>query len=154
MRELEERLAHFKHQEDAMIFSSGFSTNLGLVSGLAIEGDLILYDALSHASFYDALQLTEARSIKFDHNNLEDLEAKLQQYADEANNIFVAVEGVYSMDGDLAPLDQIIPLCQEYNAYCWLDDAHGTGILGPHGTGTAGHFGLSEAIESVDGHLQ
>lgn len=147
MKELEERLADFKHQEAAMIFPTGYSTNLGLTSGLAQEGDVVLFDSLSHASLFDSLLLTKASAVKFEHNNPKDLEAKLRLHRPEAINLFVGVEGVYSMDGDLAPLDKIIPLCQKYKAYSWVDDAHGTGVLGTSGSGTAEHFGLSEAVD-------
>lgn len=151
MEELEERLAHLKQQESAMIFSTGFSANLGLTSGLAQKGDRVIYDALSHASFYDSLRLTDAVGMRFEHNNLADLEAKLQKSRSFSTNLFVGIEGVYSMDGDLAPLDKIIPLCREYGAYCWLDDAHGTGVLGARGSGTAEHFELEGEVDVAMG---
>lgn len=148
MRELEERLAAFKHQEDAMIFSTGFQANLGLIGGLVKENDRIVFDRLSHASFYDALRLSHGKAVEFEHNDLEDLEHQLKQLPKDTVNRFVGVEGVYSMDGDLAPLDQIIPICRKYDAYLLLDDAHGTGVLGAAtGSGTAEHFGLEDQID-------
>jgi glycine C-acetyltransferase len=148
MIELEERLAHLKHQESAMVFSSGYAANLGMLMALAQENDHILYDELSHASLFDGMRMTQVPATKFAHNDLVDLEAKLAQLSKTTKDtVFVAVEGVYSMDGDLAPLDKIVPLVKRYGGFLLLDDAHGTGVMGKFGSGTAEHFGVEKQID-------
>lgn len=158
-RKLESRLAKLKHKEnashyDAMLFGSGFQANLGWLKGLLSENDLLLYDELSHASLYDGIaQLNHTdkqkiRTIRFRHNDCIHLETLLQQNPCQNNSqIYVAVEGIYSMDGDLAPLDEISKICEKYGAVLVLDDAHGTGVIGALGGGTAEHFGLDETID-------
>ncbi len=148
MEELEERLARFKHQEAAMIFPTGYSANLGLLGGLTNENDVIVFDHYSHASFYDGLRFTHAKTLIFEHNDMEELEDRLKEASvNLKGNLYVGVEGVYSMDGDLAPLDKIIPLLKKHNAILLLDDAHGTGVMGKTGSGTAEHFGLSDQVD-------
>src|SRR4030095_873812 len=125
IEELEERLAAFKSQEAALVFSSGFMANLGVVSGLARQNDIIIYDELSHASFYDGIRLTKRNAIPFIHNDVEQLAALVNQHSCESNGtVFVCTEGVYSMDGDLAPLDEISRICKKANAILIVDDAH------------------------------
>ncbi len=146
-RELEERLAALKGTEAAMIFSSGYGANVGLVSGLTGKADIILYDAYSHASFCDGMTLSGAQSFLFSHNDLAHLTTMLDRATGRPHgDLFVGVEGVYSMDGDLAPLDRILPLCRQYGAHLIMDDAHGMGVMGAHGRGTAEHFGLEGQI--------
>jgi glycine C-acetyltransferase len=147
MKELEERLAAFKGQEAAMVFPTGFQSNLGLIGGLVKKGDHIVYDHLSHASFYDAMRLTKGKSSGFRHNDMEDLEYKLQNLPPDTINTFIGVEGVYSMDGDLAPLDQVAAISRKYGAWLLVDDAHGTGVLGEHGSGTAEYFGIKDQVD-------
>ena len=148
MQELEARLAHFKHQEAALIFPAGYMANLGMVTALVGKDDHVLYDELSHASFHDAMQLGAVASTLFFHNDLTDLETKLERLTSATKGtVFVGVEGVYSMDGDLAPLDKLIPLVKKYDAIVMLDDAHGTGVLGGSGSGTAAHFGVEHEID-------
>jgi glycine C-acetyltransferase len=148
MKKLEQRIAHIKEQEDCIIFSAGYNANLGFVSALVQSNDLVIYDELSHASFYDALKLGNTKGISFKHNDVEDLERKLVKYSSIVKGIiFVAVEGVYSMDGDISPLPKLIPLIKKYGAVSMLDDAHGLGVLGKEGSGTAEHFGLSTEID-------
>lgn len=152
MKELEERLSAFKGAEDTLIFSSGFSANLGLISGLFCKGDLVLFDELSHASFYDGLKMVKTWKLPFGHNDSEELEVQLEQNNRvNARETFVCVEGVYSMDGDLAPLDKIYPLCNKYNAHLVIDDAHGTGVIGKYGRGAMEHFGLPSGEEIMIG---
>jgi glycine C-acetyltransferase len=152
MKELEERLSAFKGSEDSLIFSSGFCANLGLISGLFVRGDLICFDELSHASFYDGLKMVRTCKSPFGHNDTAELEAQLEQNKRlTGREAFVCVEGVYSMDGDLAPLDRIFPLCKRYNAHLVIDDAHGTGVIGKHGGGAIEHFGLNAGEEIVMG---
>lgn len=143
-RELEMRLAALKGAEDALLFSSGFLANVGVVTALMRPQDILIYDEYSHASLFDAMKLARCRSQFFTHNDVNELEAILtatRARAPEAN-IVVAVEGVYSMDGDLAPLTVIRRLCEAHGAWLMVDDAHGTGVLGPGGAGTAAHLGL------------
>lgn len=147
IEETERELAQFKNHEAAIIFSSGFMANMALVSTLAQQHDLIIYDELSHVSFYEGLKLTRAKSIKISHNNIDELESVLlQNYQNILGDIYVCVEGVYSMDGDVAPLDKISDLCKKYNAKLIVDDAHGTGVLGKNGSGTASLFDCCDAV--------
>ena len=151
-RELEERLAALKGAEDAMIFPAGYSANVGLVTGLVNPTDIVLYDIYSHASFCDGLKMSGARGAHFPHNNLSELGSLLKNSRTQADrDVFVGVEGVYSMDGDLAPLDRIVPLCKSHNAILIVDDAHGTGVMGPHGRGTAEHFGVETQVDVTMG---
>jgi len=146
-RELEERLAALKGTEDAMIYSSGYGANVGMVSGLTGKADIMLYDAYSHASFCDGISLSGAQSFLFSHNDMTHLAMLLDRAKNRPHNdIFVGVEGVYSMDGDLAPLDKILALCKHYGAYLIVDDAHGTGVMGSHGRGSAEQFAIEGQI--------
>jgi glycine C-acetyltransferase len=151
-RELEERLASLKSAEDSLIFSSGYGANVGLVSALIGSDDYAVYDQYSHASFYDGLKMCGDHGIHFLHNNIESLKAKLED-ARRLNprNIYVGVEGVYSMDGDIAPLDEITAVCKQYDAILLVDDAHGTGTIGQHGGGVCDYFGLDGNIDVVMG---
>ncbi|CTP82315.1 transferase [Xanthomonas translucens pv. arrhenatheri LMG 727] len=150
-RELEERLAAHKGQEDAMIFPSGFSANLALPGALARNGDRIYYDAYSHASWFDGLKLAGLSSRRFPHNDLQRLAHWLERSGRCEQDTFVAVEGVYSMDGDLAPLDQLVPLCKRHSALLVVDDAHGSGVLGAQGGGSGEHFGVAQEIDVLMG---
>ena len=147
MVKVESKINNLKGTEDSLVFSSGFGANLGLIKGLCQQEDLILADEYSHASVVDGIKLAGCQVKKFKHNNISHLEALLKKYAGVKNKL-VAVEGIYSMDGDMAPLDEIIPLCNKYNAFLVLDDAHGTGVVGDHGEGTHSLF-----PEQADHHL-
>lgn len=151
-RELEERLASLKGTEDSLIFSSGYGANVGLVSALVGPDDYVIYDQYSHASFYDGLKMCNARGIHFLHNDVNNLITKLED-AKRINprNIYVGVEGVYSMDGDMVPLDEIVDVCKKYEAILLLDDAHGTGTIGKNGGGTSDYFGLDGQIDVTMG---
>ena len=151
MRELEERLSALKGTEDTLIFSSGYNANLGLVSGLCKSSDIIIADEYSHASFFDGVRMTHCKCFTFRHNRADELEKLLMTYASTNGNVFVAVEGVYSMDGDLAPLNRIIPLCNKYDAVILVDDAHGTGVLGKKGGGIHDHYQISSANDIILG---
>lgn len=150
-RRLEARLAALKGAEDALLFSSGFLANLGWVGALLRPQDVLVYDELSHASLYDAIKLTRCKSQFFAHNDVAELEAilKAQRARNPASLIVVAVEGVYSMDGDLAPLVAIRAACDRHGAWLAIDDAHGTGVLGAGGAGTADHLGLPHQAVDV-----
>jgi len=147
-KELEERLSALKHTEATLLFPTGYSANVGLISGLLAKDDCVIYDVLSHASFLDGLKMTGATAQSFRHNDVAELERALRRARSQGtSDTFVGVEGVYSMDGDLAPLDRFVPLCRLYGAILMLDDAHGTGVLGTSGSGTAEHFGLDGEID-------
>lgn len=151
-RELEERLAALKGAEDSLIFSSGYGANVGLVSALVGPDDYVIYDQYSHASFYDGMKMCNAKAIHFLHNDIDNLITKLED-AKRINprNIYVGVEGVYSMDGDIVPLDEIVDVCKKYDAILLLDDAHGTGTMGENGGGTSDYFKLDGQIEVTIG---
>lgn len=147
-QELEERLSAFKGKEDTVIFQSGYGANVGSLGCLPSKNDTILYDEYSHASFLDGLKMTRSASYKFSHNNADELEQLLEAHsAAGRGDVFVGVEGIYSMDGDLAPLDQIVPVCKKHGAIVMLDDAHGSGVMGPQGRGTPHHFGVQDAVD-------
>jgi glycine C-acetyltransferase len=150
--ELEERLAHLKGAEDVLIFSSGYGANVGLVSALMNNEDLVVYDSYSHASFHDGIKMSGAQAVHFSHNDVRLLAQTLERT--ESMNFkdrFVGVEGVYSMDGDVAPLDKIVPICKRNNAILIVDDAHGTGVMGKSGSGTAEHFELDGEVDITMG---
>ncbi len=150
-RALEERLAAFEGTEECVLYGSGYSANVGLMSCVPTKGDTVLYDELSHASFIDGLGLGGHTGITFPHNDLAALETLLAAYDGRPGDRFVGVEGVYSMDGDLAPLDELVALCRKHGALLVLDDAHGTGITGPGGRGTSTHFGVHGQVDLVMG---
>jgi glycine C-acetyltransferase len=150
-RELEEQLASLKHAEDSLLFSSGYAANVGLVSAIINRGDKVFYDEFSHASFCDGLRLAKADAISFKHNDMKELETLLKQKNNSFGDIFVGVEGVYSMDGDLAPLNDVTSLCKKNKSILILDDAHGTGVMGGTGHGTAEHFGVEKMVDITMG---
>lgn len=152
-RELEERLANFKNCDSAMLFSSGYAANVGWLAGLMRRGDILVYDEQSHASIVDGIQLGHVRSIPFSHNDIDDLRLRLTHVRrrDAEANVVVTVEGVYSMDGDIAPLPGIREVCDDFGAWLAVDDAHGTGVLGTSGRGTAEHFGMEGSAEVTMG---
>lgn len=132
--DLEERLAALFRAESALLFNSGFSANIGLLSCLPQRGDTILYDELAHASLKQGAQLSFAQRYSFRHNDLEDLERKLKR---SEGSVYVAAESIYSMDGDRCPLPELIEVCRKYHALLILDEAHSTGIFGENGRGIA-----------------
>ena len=152
-RELEERLAALKGAEDALVFSSGYGANVGLITGLVQAHDVVVSDAFSHASFCDGLKMSGARAISFPHNDVGRLAAILSTLEEDRtkHDVYVGVEGVYSMDGDLAPLVEIQNLCTRYGAVLIVDDAHGTGVMGAKGKGTAEHFHIHGSIDVTMG---
>jgi len=138
---LEERLAEFKETERALVYTTGYSTNLGVISALCKQGDLILSDRLNHASIIDGCRLSRADVEIYDHCSIESLVNILEEKGKGYNNIFIVTDGVFSMDGDIAPLKDIKKVADEYNSVVIVDDAHGTGVLGG-GKGTLKHFNL------------
>jgi 8-amino-7-oxononanoate synthase len=132
---LEQKIATFHHAESALIFNSGYDANLGLISCIAKKEDTIICDELCHASIIDGMRLSLAgKKYKFKHNNLEDLEKKI---LNAKGRVFIVIEAIYSMDGDTAPLHDIIQLSEKHNAHLILDEAHSNGILGLNGSGLA-----------------
>jgi len=141
--ELEKYIAQYHHAEAALLFNSGYNANLGLFSALGRKGDTILYDELIHASVHDGMRLSKAECKPFAHNNTVQLEQLLKE---TTTPVFVAVESVYSMDGDFAPLKEIAALCKKYNASLIVDEAHATGIFGEKGKGLVAELGLENEV--------
>ncbi len=151
-RRLEERLAALKGAEAALLFSSGYAANVGVLSGLLNSGDTVVYDEYSHASFCDGLKMAGARALRFPHNELCICASLLADRRPAAgSDLYVGVEGLYSMDGDCPPLDRMIALCRQAGARLIVDDAHGTGVLGKHGRGAAEHFGVEGCVDITVG---
>jgi 8-amino-7-oxononanoate synthase len=148
--ELEQKLAAFLNKEDALIFSTGFQTNLGVVSSLTGRHDYIIIDECDHASIYEGTRLSFSKVLKFKHNDMESLEKILASLPADAIK-FVAVDGVFSMEGDLANLPGITDLCEKYGALLAVDDAHSLGVLGHQGRGTADHFDLNDKTDLIIG---
>ena len=146
--DLEAQLAEFMQKESALVFSTGYQTNLGIISALVGKNDVILMDRVDHASLIDATRLSFGKVFKFKHNDMEDLERLLQSLPEETGKLIV-VDGVYSMDGDLADLPVMVRLKEKYGARLFVDDAHGIGVLGEHGRGTVEHFGVNEGVDLV-----
>lgn len=144
--ELEEELAQFLNKEAAMTFSTGFQSNLGIISAIAKHGDYILNDKENHASIYDACRLSYAKTLSYRHNEMGELERILKQIEGKGG-ILIVTDGVFSMSGDIANLPEIVRLARKYGARVMVDDAHGLGVLGEGGRGTANHFGLDDEVD-------
>jgi glycine C-acetyltransferase len=145
-KKLEEKLAEFKKAEAVITFQSGFSANLGVIPALVGEGDLIFSDELNHASIIDGCRLSKAEVIRYAHIDPTDLEEKLKS-ADKSSKKLVITDGVFSMDGDIAPLDEIYKVSSKYGAMLMVDDAHGEGVLGKGGRGIVDHFNLHGKVD-------
>ena len=141
---LEKKLAQHKSQENSLIFPTGYMANLGAISTIVRENDVIFSDELNHASIIEACRLTRAKVLVYKHNDIDDLISKIKQ---ESRRKFVATEGIFSMDGDIANLKQISEITEKTNSILILDDAHGDFTLGTDGKGTANHFKISKKIE-------
>jgi len=150
-RALEKELALFYRCHSAIVFSTGFVTNLGAISSLAGPGDVIVLDADSHASIYDACKMSGAEMIRFRHNNTVDLEKKLRRLGTKSKNALIIVEGIYSMLGDCAPLAEIVDLKKKYGAWLMVDEAHSMGVLGEHGRGLAEAVGVEQDVDFTVG---
>lgn len=149
--ELETKLAKFKSREAALIYATGYQMNLGVVSALVGKGDFAIVDKLNHASILDGCRLSHGELRRFRHNNPEDLEKVLKEIGPNHGKL-VIVDGVFSMEGDIAPIPEISKVCRKYGARLMVDDAHATGVLGKHGHGTMEHFGLtSKDVDLVVG---
>ena len=148
--ELEEELANFIGKEAVMTFSTGFQSNLGIISAIAGKDDYILCDRENHASIYDGCKLSYATMVRYRHNDMEDLERKLQKVPETAGALIVT-DGVFSMGGDICNLPEIVRLARQYGARVMVDDAHGLGVIGKGGRGTASYFGLEDQVDVVMG---
>lgn len=152
--ELEERLAKFKGVEAAILFQSGFNANLAVIPALVGEQDAIISDELNHASIIDGIRLTKADRYVYKHTDMADLRASLEEAASHNYRaILVVTDGVFSMDGDIAPLDRITELAEEFGAITMVDDAHGEGVLGRGGRGIVSHFDLHGRVDVEVGTL-
>ncbi|HYD42827.1 MAG TPA: pyridoxal phosphate-dependent aminotransferase family protein [Anaeromyxobacter sp.] len=147
--QLEQRLAQFFGRDEALFFTSGYMANLGVIAGLAHRGDVVIVDRRAHASILDGCRLSTADVRRFRHNDPKDLERVLGECGDAGK--LVVVDGVYSMEGDLAPLPAIVAACRAHGARLVLDDAHGLGVLGRNGRGTAEHFHLEDEVDVLVG---
>ena len=142
IEETEKALAVFHQAAAGLIFNSGYDANLGVLSCIPQRGDSILYDQLSHASIRDGIRLSFAQAFSFLHNDMADLEKKLQMARQPAGTLFIVSESVFSMDGDQAPLPELVALCRKYGAHLIIDEAHATGVVGPKGAGLVQAQGL------------
>jgi len=145
----EEKLARFVRREAALIFSTGFQVNLGVISALIGKDDVVIIDKMDHASIIDGCRLSFGEIKKYRHNNMESLEKVLQENEGKAK--LVVVDGVFSMEGDIVKLPEVYQLCKKYNARLMVDDAHGIGVLGATGRGTCEHFGLEQEVDLIMG---
>ncbi len=150
--ELEQKLADFKHTEAALVFQSGFTTNQGVLSAILTEKDVVISDELNHASIIDGIRLTKAARRVYSHVNMESLEEALKGTQSYRKRLIVT-DGVFSMDGNIAPLPSIVELAEKYDALVMVDDAHASGVLGKNGRGTVNHFGLDGRVHIQVGTL-
>ena len=148
--ELEEKLAKFVGKEEAITFPTGFQTNLGVIAGVIGRTDCIIIDEQDHASLIDGTRLAFGKVYKYKHNDMESLEKVLIKQNDYALKLII-LDGIFSMEGDIAKLDKVVELAEKYNASIMLDDAHGLGVLGEKGRGTANHFGVTDQVELITG---
>jgi len=151
--ELEKRLAEFKHVEASVVFQSGFTCNSGVIPVLVGEGDVIVSDELNHASIIDGARLSRAKVTRFAHSNMDDLKRVLTEVKGQFRRILIITDGVFSMDGDIARLPDIVTLARQYGAMTYVDDAHSSGVLGKNGRGSVNHFGLDGQVDVQVGTL-
>jgi len=150
-RRLEERLADFERTESCLLFGSGYLANCGIVSALAKTGDVVFSDELNHASIIDGCKLASAETFVYEHRDVDHLEWGLREA--KGRGTLIVTDGVFSMDGDIAPLEQIVDLAQRYGARVMVDEAHATGVLGPDGRGSVAAAGLTEEVDLIVGTL-
>lgn len=143
---LEHELAQFLNKESVMTFSTGFQSNLGIISAIVGRNDYVICDKENHASIYDGCKLSYGKMLRYNHNDMEDLEKKLAAVPSESG-ILIVTDGVFSMSGDIAKLPEIVYLAKKYNARVMVDDAHGLGVIGKGGRGTASHFNLEKDVD-------
>ena len=150
--DLERRLAEFKHTEASLVLQSGFTANLGVLQSLVKEGDVIISDELNHASIIDGIRLSKAERSIFKHRDMDDLERHLELHRAKRVKL-VVTDGVFSMDGDIAPLPAIVERAERFGALVMVDDAHASGVLGKNGRGSVNHFGLDGRVDLQMGTL-
>jgi 8-amino-7-oxononanoate synthase len=148
--ELEHRLAKFVGKEAAVLFSTGFQVNLGVLSSVTGRNDYLILDEYDHASLIDGSRLSFSKVIKYAHNDMEDLQRKLSILPEEAVKL-IAVDGIFSMEGDIVKLPEIVQIADEYGANIMVDDAHSLGVIGHNGAGTASHFNLTDQVDLIMG---
>src|SRR5450756_113260 len=151
--ELEEEIARFKGTEAAIAYASGYGTNLSTISTLLGRNDIVICDKIDHASIVDGCLLSGAKFLPFQHNDMNSLKEQLEKVKDEDGGKLVVVDAVFSMDGDVTPLPEVVDLCREYNTWLMVDEAHSLGVLGKTGHGIEEHFGLHDAIPVKMGTL-
>jgi len=147
--QLEAALAEFLGKEDCIVFSTGYNANLGLISGLVGRRDVVFLDKLDHASIVDGAKMSDGETVRFNHGDLAGLGRKLEQHPGAGK--MVVVDGVYSMEGDIADVPGLVRVCRRHGAALAIDDAHSIGVLGPRGDGTAAHFGLTDEVDIIAG---
>lgn len=152
-KELEKRIANFYGAEDSIVFPSGYGANIGIVSALCGKNDVIINDAANHASIFDGCVLSGAEIKVFPHRDMKGLERILSRIPDEKTGRLIITDGVFSMDGDMAPLDKIVELAEKYKCRIMVDDAHGVGVVGATGRGTSEYFGVMDKIDLNVGML-
>jgi glycine C-acetyltransferase len=145
--EVEKRLARFKRTESALIYQTGFAANAGLIPQLVGDGDIVISDKLNHGSIIDGVRLSKAERAVYEHRDMSDLEKVLKDADKKYRRILIITDGVFSMDGDIAPMDKIVKLANEYGAMTYVDDAHGEGVIGPDGRGIGAHFHIEGKID-------
>jgi len=151
--ELEVVLAKFKREEAVVVFQSGFACNAGTIQAITEKGDLIISDELNHASIIDGVRLSRADRAVYKHSDMQSLEEILIEKRESYNNVLIITDGVFSMDGDIAKLPEIVDLAEKYQCLTYVDDAHGSGVLGENGRGTVDHFGLHGKVDFTIGTL-
>lgn len=145
--DVEKALARFKHTESSLVYQTGFAANAGLIPQLVNKGDIIISDELNHGSIIDGVRLSKADKAVYGHCDMGELEKVLKEADKKYNRILIISDGVFSMDGDIAPMDKIVGLGTEYGAMTYVDDAHGEGVIGPDGRGIGAHFGIEGKID-------
>lgn len=153
LENLEKQLAEFKREEAVCVYQSGFNCNAGTIQAITEKGDLIISDELNHASIIDGVRLSKADKAVFKHSDMADLERVLKEKRGDHKNCLIITDGVFSMDGDIAKLPEIVALAEKYNCMTYVDDAHGSGVLGENGRGTVDHFHLHGKVDFVIGTL-
>lgn len=148
--ELEEKLASFLGKQDCICFSTGYQTNLGTISALTQRGDYVVTDKLDHASILDGAFLSMGKMKRFNHNDMESFDRVLSSLPEDAGKL-VVVDGIFSMEGDISPLPELVPICRRYGARLMVDEAHSVGVMGPTGAGVAEHFGITDQVDLIMG---
>ncbi|HPQ03202.1 MAG: glycine C-acetyltransferase [Bacillota bacterium] len=151
--ELERKLAEFKHAEACIVLQGGFVANLAVIPAITGDGDIIFSDELNHASIIDGCRLSKAKVVRYAHNDTADLKNKIMEHKDSARRMLIITDGVFSMDGDIALLSEIVEVADEFGAMVMADDAHGEGVLGDSGRGIVNHFNLEGKVEIEVGTL-